>query len=142
MKHSKLYITYKKLGVCVAENELFKTVQFTVSGQKYTVYQSQQIATKETQILCEKDRTIYWVQFYPIGYITGTPSKTVFIRPFREADEFVIVLIKGKPSVISGLDENGFVSSRCFQKNKDDIYVMSEEAFKQFNPLSSQNHIL
>ena len=51
MKHSKLYSTYKKLGVCVAENELFKTVQFTVLGQKYTVYQSQQIATKETQIL-------------------------------------------------------------------------------------------
>ena len=131
-----VYSAYKKLGVCVAENELFKTVQFTLSGQKYTVYQSQQTATKATQILCGEDRTIYWVQFYPVGYIAATPIKNVFIKPSREADEVVIVLIKGKPAVIAGLDENGFVSSRGTQKSKNDVYVMSEAAFKLFDPHS------
>ena len=35
-----IYVAYKKHGECVAENELFKTVEFTVAEQKYTVYQS------------------------------------------------------------------------------------------------------
>ncbi len=133
-----IYGAYKKHGVCVAENELFKTVQFTLAGQKYTVYQSLQTATKATQIHCEKDRTIYWVQFYPIGYIQGPPTKTVFVKPFHESDEIVIVLIKGKPGAILGLDDNGFVSSRGTQRTKNDIYVMSDAAFKLFNPQQLQ----
>jgi len=129
-----VYGAYKKYGVCVAENELFETIEFTVAGQKYTVYQSKQSATKATQIHCEENKTVYWVQFYPVGHIAGVPVKTVLIKPYRKNDEIVIVLIKGKPAVIVGLDENGFVSSRGIRKSKSDIYVMSEVAFKLFSP--------
>ena len=129
-----IYAAYRKYGVCVEENELFKTFQFTAAGQKYTVYKSNQGATKATQILCEENKTIYWVQFYPVGHIVGMPTKTVLVKPCPKDDEVVIVLIKGKPSVIVGLDENGFVSSRGVRKSKSDIYVMSESAFKIFTP--------
>lgn len=129
-----VYGAYKKYGVCVAENELFKTVQFTIAGQKYTVYKSNQSATKATQIHCDENKTVYWVQFYPVGYVVGMPVKTVLVKPCRKDDEIVIVLIKGKPALIAGLDENGFVSSRGMRKNKSDIYVMSESAFKLFTP--------
>jgi hypothetical protein len=53
-------------------------------------------------------------------------------KPTREKGEIVIVLIKGKPGCICGLDENGFVSSRNTLKNETDIYVMSAAAFKTF----------
>jgi len=129
-----LYGAYKKYGVCVEKSDLLKTVQFTAKGQKYTVYQSNQSATSATQIHCGEDRTIYWVQFYPIGHIGKVPEKTVLIKPYQKDDETVIVLIKGKPSVIVGLDENGFVSARGVPKSKSDIYVMSESAFKLFEP--------
>ena len=77
---------------------------------------------------------MYWVQYYPVGHIAGMPVKTVLIKPYREEDETVIVLIKGKPSLIVGLDANGFVSARGIPKSKSDIYVMSESAFKLFAP--------
>ena len=129
-----VYGAYKKYGTCVIKNELFKTIQFTVAGQKYTIYQSNQSATKATQIHCEENKTVYWVQFYPVGHIANVPVKTVLVKPCQKDDEIVIVLIKGKPAVIVGLDENGFVSSRGMRKSKSDIYVMSESAFKLFTP--------
>lgn len=128
-----IYAAFKKHGVCVAENDTFKTICFTVGTQKYTVYQSQERATKATQIHCEQDGTVYWEQLYPVGYVV-MPVKKVLIKPRREESEMTIVLIKGKPAVIAGLDENGFVSSRGIPKRKDDVYVMSEAAFKIFAP--------
>lgn len=132
-----IYAAYKKYGTCVSENELFKTIQFTVAGKKYTVYKSNQTATKTTQIHCDENKTVYWVQYYPVGHVVGMPVKTVLIKPYRAEDETVIVLIKGKPSLIVGLDENGFVSARGISKSKSDIYVMSESAFKLFSPQAS-----
>ena len=129
-----IYDAYKKYGECVAETEMVKTVQFTAAGQKYKVYQSKQAATKSTHIHCKEDRSVYLENFYPIGTITKTSEITLLVKPCRSADEIVIVLIKGKPAVIVGLDENGFVSSRGALKNKSDIYVMSEAAFKLFSP--------
>lgn len=129
-----VYAAYKKYGECVAENELFKTVQFTVASQKYTVYQSKQIATKATHICCKEDGAVYWEQFFGIGTIATTSEKQLLIKPCRGNDEVTVVLIKGKPAVIVGLDENGFVSSRGIRKNQSDIYVMSEAAFKLFVP--------
>ncbi len=129
-----VYAACKKYGQCVSENERFKTLQFTMAGEKYTVYQSKQIATKATHIHCKVDGAVYWEQFYAVGTVATTSEKTLLIKPCRSADEVTIVLIKGKPAVIVGLDENGFVSSRAAQKNKSDIYVMSEAAFKLFSP--------
>ncbi len=129
-----VYAAYRKYGECVAENELFKTVQFTVAGQKYTVYQSKQTATKATHIHCKEDGAIYREQFYAVGHVATTSETSLLIKPCRRTDETIIVLIKGKPAVIAGLDENGFVSSRGVRKSKSDIYVMSEAAWKLFTP--------
>lgn len=133
-KNLSVYSAYKKLGVCVAENELYKTVKFTIGEQKYTVYQSQQSATKATHIYCEKDGAVYWEQFYPVSHIAGTSVKSVLIKPQSEPDEIIIVLIKGKPAVIVGLDEGSFVSTRGTRKKDTDVFVMSEAAFKIFTP--------
>lgn len=131
-----VYAAYKKHGECVEENDALRTIQFSASGQVYKVYQSKQTATKSTHIHCKEDGAVYWENFYAIGTVSVTSEKTLLVKPCRKNNETVIVLIKGKPAVITGLDENGFVSSRGIRKNKSDIYVMSETAFKLFSPQS------
>ncbi len=128
-----LYQHYKQFGKVVSENDTYKTITFTVKEQKYTVYISKKTATKSTHIHCRENKTIYWEQLYILGGMC-TPSceESVLIHPEKRKDEQVIVLIKGKPGIITGLDENGFVSARGILKKDSDIYVMSETAFKIF----------
>ncbi|MBR3894226.1 MAG: helix-turn-helix transcriptional regulator [Clostridia bacterium] len=128
-----IYSAYKKRGVVTEKNELYKAVRFSVGERAYVVYQSLHVATKNTHIECRESGTVYWKQFYPVGHLALTPEVNVLIKPPRSsAEETVIVLIKGKPSVIKGLDENGFVSSRGTPKKPTDVFVMSEAAFKLF----------
>ena len=84
-------------------------------------------------IECRDDNTIYWVQFYPFGGMSG-PSRVekVFMKPILNKEETSIVIIKGKPGLIKGLDEGIFVSNRGTPKSKNSVYVMSEGAFKIF----------
>ena len=133
-KELSIYSAYKKLGERIDENELYKTFRFSVGEQKYVVYTSKQSANKATHIYCGEDGTVYWEQFYPVGHVAYTSVKNVLIKPERSKTETIIVLIKGKPAVINGLDENGFVSSRGKQKSATDVFVMSEAAFKVFVP--------
>lgn len=133
-KDLSVYSAFKKLGACTEENELYKTVRFSVGEQKYVVWQSVRSATKATHIACGENGTVYWTQFYPVGHIACTPEVTVLIKPRTEAGEIGILVIKGKPGVIIGLDENGFVSARGARKKGTDVFVMSEAAFKAFAP--------
>lgn len=128
-----LYRAFISTGKVTDENESFKTVLFSKSGRNYTVYVSKARATKATHIECRNDNTIYWIQFYPFGGMSR-PSRAerVFIKPIPGREETSIVLIKGKPGLITGLDEGIFVSSRGTPKTKNCVYVMSEGAFKIF----------
>ena len=131
-----VYSAYKKLGVVAEECETYNTVRFSVGNKAYVVYQSQKSASGGVRIKCEKDGTVYWEQTYRVGgHLAATTEVSVLIKPPRSTDETVIVLIKGKPSVIMGLDENGFVSSRGTKRAPSDVFVMSEAAFKLFTPI-------
>ena len=129
-----VFAAFKKLGVCTEETEYCKVIRFTLGDQKYVVYQSKQSASKATQIRCGEDGAVHWRQFYPVSHLCRAQTDLVLIKPPRSGAETVIVLIKGKPAVIEGLDENGFVSSRGTPKKDTDVYVMSEAAFKIFEP--------
>lgn len=133
-----VYSAYKKLGVCISENEHYKAIAFNLGDQKYVVYSSTQSANKHTQIHCDKDGIIYWVQLYQTGTFHVDRVKTPLIKIQGNDRETVIVLIKGKPEVIIGLDENGFVSSRGIRQKNTDVFVMSEAAFKTFSPKNIQ----
>ncbi|MBQ7378059.1 MAG: helix-turn-helix transcriptional regulator [Clostridia bacterium] len=134
-KALSIYATFKKSGKCTEETELYRTVRFSMGEKGYTVYQSRQTANKATHIHCDPDGAVRWEQFYhPSGHIGTTSAKSILIKPQKNDRDTVIILIKGKPAVITGLDENGFVSSRSTPKMSTDVYVMSEAAFKLFNP--------
>ena len=129
-----IYAAYKSFGVCTEETEHCKVIRFVLGERKYLVYQSKESASKKIHIRCGEDGTVYWKQFYPVSHIGGTSVEHVLIKPQKSRDETVIVLIKGKPAVIEGLDENGFISSRGTPKKDTDVFIMSEAAFKIFAP--------
>ena len=125
------YAAYRKLGVRKPLNEQVETVCFAIGERKFVVYATRQAATKSVHIVCGEDGVVYWKQLYAVG-ISCVPEQVALVKPPRTPDETVIVLIKGKPGILMGLDENGFVSSRGTKKKPTDVYVMSEAAFKLF----------
>lgn len=131
-----LYHYSRAFGQCVWENELVKKIAFTYNGEKYVMYTTKRAATKATRIYCEGDGTIYVEQLYMMGGMcTPARMKNMLVKPERGADEIVLVVIKGKPGMIIGLDEGVWVSAKKgrLHTNKD-IFVMSEAAFKVFDP--------
>ena len=128
-----VFEAYKYLGECVDENEQYKAVRFLLRGHAYVVYCSKRTANKATHIHCERDGTVCWDQLHAAGHAV-THERRVLIKPVSDGEETVIVLIKGKPAVIVGLDENGFVSSRGERGSATDVFVMSRAAFVSFVP--------
>jgi DNA (cytosine-5)-methyltransferase 1 len=131
-----LYNAFRTLGRISEENETFSKVTFELNGQKYAVYLSKKAATKATRIYCEADNTVYWEQHYMMGG-PCTPSivKSILVKPERARDEITLVVVKGKPGVIVGLDEGIWVSAKNGKrKGTQDIFVMSEAVFKVFAP--------
>lgn len=129
-----LYHYSRSFGKLLEENENVKKLGFVFNSQKYVIYLTKKSATKATRIYCEADETVYWEQYYMMGGLS-TPSivKSVLVKPERHPDETVIVVIKGKPGTITGLDEGIWLSSRReASKSPKDIFVMSEAAFKLF----------
>ena len=138
MSESKLslYNALRTLGKVVEEEDNYKKLAFELNGQKYSVYVSKATATKAVHVCCEPDGTVYWKQHYMMGGMCS-PSvvKSVLLKPRREDGEITLVVIKGKPGIITGLDEGIFVSAKKGRLNsKSDIFVMSEAAFKLFSP--------
>ena len=137
-KNSSVYDAYKRDGVPMTETELYRTVRFSLDGQSYTVYVTKRKATKASRIYCEADGTVYWEQMHAVGHISCYGEKSPVIKPPRGTGEIVIVVIKGHPSVICGLDENGFVSAGGMRRRDTDVYVMSEMAFRQLSPATGK----
>ena len=131
-----LYNAYRTLGKRSAENENCSKTEFSLQGQKYVVYISKKTATKATCIFCDPNNTISWEQHYMLGGLCSPQIvKSVLVKPERKKDEITLVVIKGKPGMIAGLDEGIWVSAGNGRlKTPKDIFVMSESLFKVFSP--------
>ena len=130
------YQYFRTYGDVCEESETVKRISFAFDGQKYAVYMTKKAATKATRIYCEEDGTVYREQYYMMGG-PCTPSvvKSVLVKPTRGEDEITLVVIKGKPGGITGLDEGIWVSAKNGKLKSDrDIFVMSEAVFKLFSP--------
>ena len=126
-----IYNYFRKFGKKINDNDLYSTFEFTLNSRKFVVHYTKNTANKFTQIDCRQD-TLSSKQTHPVGHIRNGFSVTPIIKPKRGKGEIVMVIIKGKPEVITGLDEGIFVSSRGSLKKDSDVYVMSEAAFKLF----------
>ena len=95
-----VYACYRKLGKVEEKGETFKVVRFTLNGQKYTVYESKKTANGSITVRCGKNGTVLWEEPNHAGHINLSPIVSVLVKPTRNKDEIVIVLIKGKPGCI------------------------------------------
>ena len=127
-----LYRCFKQYGVVQEQTELTKTITFPYSGQDYVVILSKQSAGKGTHIHCKANRTVTWEQLR-IGGMAGPQREEFVLAHPRPTDkEITLVVIKGKPDLITGLDDNGFVSVKGTFKKPTDIYLMTEAELKTF----------
>lgn len=130
-----LYRYARSFGTVLEEDEDFQKIGFERNGKKYVIYHTKKRAAKATRIDCGEDGTLYRTQYYIAGG-HGSPSavKKPLLRPRRNPDEIVIVVIKGKPGTIAGLDEGIWVSAKNGKlRSEKDVFVMSEAVFKLFD---------
>ena len=131
-----LYRYCRAYGNQIEENERVKKIGFVFSSRKYTVYFSKRAASKATNICCDVDGSVYWKQYHIAGGVTKpSVEKYVLVKPEKKADESVIVVIKGKPAMIEGLDEGIWLSAkRESPPRKACVVVMTESEFKLYEP--------
>ena len=102
-----LYRFCRAYGKQIEENENFKKIGFVFGGENYTVYFSKRAASKATNIVCGDDGSVYRKQYHIAGGVTKpSVEKYVLVKPDKKPDENVIVVIKGKPAMIEGLDDH------------------------------------
>ena len=131
-----LYHYSRAFGKTVEETDRVQKSSFVWNGQKFVLYVTKKKATKSTRIDCGEDNTVYWTQFYIAGgHSRPSVVKVPLVKPLLVADTITIVIIKGKPGTITGLDEGIWVSATNGKlRDKHQIFVMTEAAFKVFEP--------
>ncbi len=131
-----LYQCYKQFGQRVEETEEYTATEFVYREQPYLVYLTKRTANKATHIHCKADKTVVWEQLHMFGGV-ATPGReqTVLVRPKPCKDRRVLVIVKGKPALVVGQDENGFLSAGRQPKALTDLYLMTEAELKLFEPM-------
>ena len=111
--------------------EQMKSVRLMHHGRHYRVIYTQARANKRTTIHCI-NRTLEWEQRPIIPRAVGRWGHYLR-RPIAnftpDPQEITIVVIRGKPYVITGLDEGIFRSVHRFDEQM--INVMSEARFRE-----------
>lgn len=128
-----LYRCFKQNGVVREQTDLVKIVDFSYDEKQYVVYFVKKTAGKGTHIHCKADKTIYWEQLRIGGMAGPQREEYVLVRPTPQKGDVSLVVLKGKPDLITGLDDNGFVSAQGKVKKDTNIYVITEAEFKTFS---------
>ena len=132
-----IYETFKKYAKPIDKDEYCTTYSFSYKGREVLLRKTNQSANSHTFIKCNDNATVVWERLYPMGRPDTFAAETRVIATapsLWKKDTLCIVLISGKPSGIDNLDEGWFVSSRGTPKSEKHIYVMSQAAFKLFEP--------
>lgn len=126
--------SFKKSSEIEEDEELYRVVVFEYGGLRYRVYVTKERATHATHIHCRENGTVYVEHLYPFGGLsTPRREEQVLLRPGWDMGEVCIVLITGKPGLITGLDEGMFISAANKGRYDGKVFVMSEARFKLFD---------
>ena len=130
---SKIYDIFKeaaKSSTVPTTFEKMNLVRFSDGDKNYEVYFTAKCANKRTIINCV-DNYIEWEQLPLLAMSRGSVYgiKKERILSVKPSKEYVrIVVIMGKPTVITGLDDGIFRSANKFDESF--VNVMSESRFK------------
>lgn len=126
------FIPSKKLRVLVKNStktslEFFDLYQVEYKEKNVNLYISHKRATKATHIHCTESGDIIWEQFYPFGGMSRpSREKKYVLKPECDKNAITVIVIKGNPGNIIGL-ENGIFNSHLSEPKKNNIYLMTEK---------------
>ncbi len=110
-----------------------RTVEFDYKGVAFKIGVSEKSANRHTVIHC-RPTGIVWEQIHALGVSPVSEVFTLAAPAFSDREKLCIILIRGNPGNITGLDEGIYLSAKN-EYGEGALYVMSEAAFKLFNPL-------
>ena len=91
------------------------------------LYVSKKRATKRAHIHCTESGDIMWEQFYPFGGKSRPArEKKYVLKPSCDKSSITVVVIRGLPGNITGLD-NGIFKSHLATPEKNNVYLMTEK---------------
>ncbi len=108
-------------------------------GNTYSLYKKENInmyiikkrTSKRTIIHLEESGDIIIEQLYPFGGMSKPSQVKKFtLKPIANKNIITIVLYRGKPLFIKGLDENNFVSSEKLYKNGNILFINEHDLEK------------
>ena len=117
----------KIIGDAPKQNiEHFYLYNFKLNDIAVNLYVSKKRATRATHIHGTESCDIMWEQFYPFGGMSRPARENKYVlKPMRDKNAITVVIIRGTPGNITGLD-NGIFKSHLTAPEKNSIYLMTE----------------
>ncbi|MBE6534427.1 MAG: hypothetical protein E7678_05625 [Ruminococcaceae bacterium] len=114
------------------ELDYFNLYKLTIKNSNINLYVSKKRATKRAHIHCTESGDIMWEQFYPFGGMSRPArEKKYVLKPQCDKNAITIVIIRGTPGNITGLD-NGIFKSHLAAPEKNTAYLMTEKNAIEF----------
>lgn len=112
--------------------DYFDLYNLKINNISMNLYISRKRATKATHIHCAESGDIIWEQFYPFGGMSRPArEKKYALKPLCDKNAITVVIIRGTPGNITGLD-NGIFKSHLAAPEKNNVYLMAEKNSIQF----------
>ena len=132
-----LFAHYRKLKKIIGDApkqnlEHFYLYNLNLNDIAVNLYVSKKRATKRAHIHCTESGDIMWEQFYPFGGMSRPArEKKYALKPLCDKNAITVVIIRGVPGNITGLD-NGIFKSHLATPEKKNVYLMTENNSIQF----------
>ena len=127
-----LFAPYRKLKKIIGDApkqnlEHFYLYNLKINYIAVNLYVSKKRATKRAHIHCTESGDIMWEQFYPFGGMSRPArEKKYALKPLCDKNAITVVIIRGTPGNIAGLD-NGIFKSHLAAPEKNTVYLMTEK---------------
>ena len=118
----------KIIGDAPKQNlEHFYLYNLNLNDIAVNLYVSKKRATKRAHIHCTESGDILWEQFYPFGGMSRPArEKKYVLKPICDKNAITVVIIRGTPGNITGLD-NGIFKSHLAAPEKNNVYLVAEK---------------
>ena len=112
--------------------DCFDLYNLKINDTSVNLYISRKRASKATHIHCTESGDIVWEQFYPFGGMSRPArEKKYVLKTICDKNAITVVIIRGTPGEITGLD-NGFFESHLVVPEKNNVYLMTVKNAVEF----------
>ena len=118
----------KIIGDAPKQNlEHFYLYNLIINDIAVNLYVSKKKATRRAHIHCTESGDILWEEFYPFGGMSRPArEKKYVLKPICDKNAITVVIIRGTPGNITGLD-NGIFKSHLAAPEKNNVYLVAEK---------------